>query len=82
MKKLRLDLHQLEVESFDLPDARSSGGTVRGQEASFGTEPCDYSRYYECVDSYDAPCWWTGDPVQDCYPASMLNPCTDHPAYC
>ncbi|HEX2202807.1 MAG TPA: hypothetical protein VHG91_05905 [Longimicrobium sp.] len=81
MKKLRLEIDQLEVESFDVPVTPAARGTVHGRWTSPG-EPCGRSQWGECVPSYEAPCWWTGDPMQDCYAPSDLNVCTDHPAYC
>lgn len=71
MKKLRLDLHKIEVESFGLP------GTADHHESWHvsGGGP-------DCVPSYEVSCWWTGDPMQNCNPASVLNPCSDYPLYC
>jgi hypothetical protein len=78
MKKLRLEIDQLKVESFDVrEEASADRGTVHGRD-SYSGEPCNRSNWGWCVPSYEAPCYWTGDPVQDCYPASELNPCTDY----
>jgi hypothetical protein len=79
MKKLRLEMDDLRVESFDASDpVPEERGTVRGQQ-TYGTEgPCDSDPHGHCVPSYVAPCWWTGDRMQDCYPASELNVCTDY----
>jgi hypothetical protein len=83
MKKLRLAVEDLRVESFDVredvPDAR---GTVRAEQQSYRDQWCDQTDFDHCPPSYEVPCWWTGDPMQDCYPPSELNPCTDYPAYC
>jgi hypothetical protein len=75
MKKIRLDPEALVVESFDVADVSAEGGTVYARQTSV-EEPCsgDY-----CVPSHEAPCWWTGDRMQDCLGASMdIVPCTDY----
>ncbi|MBB4635014.1 hypothetical protein [Longimicrobium terrae] len=82
MGKLRLKMEDLQVESFDVrQDAPAERGTVRGQQ-SRDEGWCEGTDFDRCPPSYEAPCYWTGDPRQDCYPASQLNPCTDYPAYC
>jgi len=82
MRKLRLEVTDLRVESFEARDEEAAArGTVHGL-ASERDGWCDGTDFDRCPPSYEAPCYWTGDPVQDCYPASQLNPCTDYPAYC
>lgn len=81
MKKIRLEVDALEVESFDVADSLADRGTVHGR-GSWVEDPCQDSNYRECVPSYEAPCWWTGDPLLDCFAPSDVAPCTDHPAYC
>jgi len=80
MKKIRLDPEALAVESFDVADVPAEVGTVHARQTSV-EDPCSGGDY--CVPSYEAPCWWTGDPKLDCLGASMdIVPCTDYPAYC
>jgi len=80
MKKIRLDLDALEVESFDVADSPVDRGTVHARQTSV-EEPC--SGRGECVPSYEAPCWWTGDRMQDCLGNTEGGgPCTEYPAYC
>ncbi|MBB4635013.1 hypothetical protein [Longimicrobium terrae] len=82
MGKLRLKMEDLRVETFRVrPDAPGGRGTVHGQES--GREGgCAQSYYDLCEPSYEKPCYWTGDPRQDCYAPSALNVCTDYPGYC
>lgn len=78
MKKLRLEIDSLVVESFDVSDDASAGrGTVQGRETAVD-EPCGQSHRVECAPSYEEPCWWTGDPMLDCYAPSEGAPCTDY----
>lgn len=81
MKKIRLDLAALEVESFDVANSPADCGTVHGRETRVD-DPCYRSDNTECVDSYNVPCRWTGDPMQDCLAPSAAAPCSDLPAYC
>jgi hypothetical protein len=77
MKKLRLEIDQLEIESFDLPeDGSAARGTVRGQQTL--PQPCYRSEVGECVPSYEAVCEWTGDPYMDCFAPTGVVPCTDY----
>jgi len=77
MNKIRLDLDALEIDSFDVTDSPADRGTVQAYR-TWGGEGCPPSNDY-CVPSYEARCWWTGDPMQDCLPASIdIVPCTDH----
>jgi hypothetical protein len=77
MKKIRLALDALEVESFDVADSLADRGTVHGCGTGVD-DPCQPSRFGECMVSYEAHCWWTGDPMRDCYAPSELNDCTDY----
>jgi hypothetical protein len=40
MQKIRMDLDELQVESFPTAAAESEHGTVQGQEASVVPAPC------------------------------------------
>jgi hypothetical protein len=81
MKKLRLEIDSLVVESFDVPDASAGRGTVRGRESA-PDEVCGPSReggVGGCPRSYEQTCWWTGDPQLDCYdPTEVAYDCTDY----
>ena len=55
MKKLKLDLEDLQVASFEVADAEEQKGTVQGAE---GTDQCSYTcgdpfsslyRYYQML---------------------------------
>lgn len=82
MGKLRLKMDDLRVESFDVrEDVPAERGTVRAQGSRYEGS-CEGTDYDHCPPSYAVPCYWTGDPQQDCNPASVLNPCTDYPGYC
>ncbi len=81
MKKIRLDLDELAVESFDVTESTEGSGTVQAY-GSWGGETCQ-SRGDYCEPSYEAPCWWTGDPMLDCMATTEDGaPCTGHLAYC
>jgi hypothetical protein len=65
MKKLRLDLEELAVESFEVREEAAARGTVKGHGS------WDY-----CEPSIEAECPWTGNPVKDCWPAPSWAECT------
>jgi hypothetical protein len=81
MKKIRLDPEALKVESFDVADSPADRGTVHGRETQVD-DFCQPSPIDGCMASYDVPCRWTGDPMQDCFAPSAVAPCSDYPAYC
>ncbi len=75
MKKLKLDLEDLSVESFaTTPEPRAEGGTVFGQQCTCYTQctcpgcpTCDASCNGTCADSCDFSCGDTcGDTCFGC----------------
>lgn len=74
MRKLKLEIDTLEVDSFDTDGNPSSAiGTVRGRESgSCGVETCT-----------DGPdCDWTMNPYDgDCHALSLAGP-SCQPDYC
>lgn len=51
MKKLRLALDEIAVESFEVADAEKARGTVHGHHpTAWGTCTCECSADTECVD--------------------------------
>ena len=79
MRKLRLDLDALVVDSFDSSPGRRDGrGTVRGHATEAGGNTCDYcvvNATHEFVSCYASDC---GCPVwtqQGCYSAGCSVTC-------
>jgi hypothetical protein len=66
MRKLKLDVSALRVESFD---------AAEGREESCGGESCDITSCLTCL------CPHTG-PQPSCDPCSRLGDCTFDPATC
>jgi hypothetical protein len=68
MKKLKLELDALTVESFaSLPDRPTGIGTVRGRGNPGSTEPRLCWTGHEPCTLYDCPMWpLTADPYNPC----------------
>jgi hypothetical protein len=79
MKKIRLNIDELEVHSFAIDSVTEPRGSVRGRQDTDGDDPT--TGYYDCfkvTDEYDtcdqsgptcgASCDWV------CYPASRTCP--------
>lgn len=63
MKKLRLELDKLAIESFDVKkEGADARGTVKGNEDC----TCYGSCAPYCGASYQWRCSWTGDPRDVC----------------
>lgn len=57
MKKIRLDLDALRVESFATAEAPRRGGTVHGHAPSYFPEPCAPTD--RVTDCNDVTCAWS-----------------------
>jgi len=71
MKKLALELDDLQVESFATLDAEEVRGTIGGQNEPVYTETCDGAyTCSSCVDTCQntcpASCWGTCDTCNTC----------------
>jgi hypothetical protein len=58
MKKLKLSLESLHVESFEIIAPRTARGTVQGHDA---TQLADTCNCYRPSDGCTIGCWNTGD---------------------
>lgn len=76
MKKLRLDLEELAVESFEVREEAAARGTVKGHLSHVEEGSCGVSCWDYCEPSIEAECPWTGNPVKDCWPAPSWAECT------
>jgi hypothetical protein len=65
MRKLRLDIQELEVESFSVSGPRAGGGTVRGRMVNEGTN-------VTCIDCGGT---WTCVGPTLCCPATWQQTC-------
>ena len=77
MRKLRLSLEELDVESFDTDDARAARGTVQANEEytwSCDTEldPCRTPGYASC--DYTR-CFWCTSKPETCGPSCNFTAC-------
>lgn len=66
MKKLRLDLDTLSVQSFETDQAAAERGTVRGNLPRTEPGECAYTRDWYCTYGYECTA----------YPEFCLNPDT------
>jgi hypothetical protein len=75
MRKLKLHLHDLAVESFEPSLQRRATGTVHAHDDVMTTtcpqDSVDYSCVDrtcvpECVTGYPDPCWISWDPAARC----------------
>jgi hypothetical protein len=79
MRKLTLDMDELEVQSFEMGRAAALSGTVQGMDGN--SAGCDSVRicppndpsYDPCGETY-SPCGDTSDPV--CTASSGFTACT------
>ena len=81
MKKLRLELDELAVESFNVEkDEAFRPGTVKGNDISLACETddeywCRESAHDPCGPSWEVECWWTTNPQVDCLPSYGVTGC-------
>jgi hypothetical protein len=75
MKKIRLDIEELEVRSFETEAAPEPHGTVRGREYSLGDQSCyqacfqqthEFETCYETGITCGASCDWGCDSRAVC----------------
>lgn len=71
MKKIRLDVEELAVDSFDTASDREGRGTVRGNEPSIDEHSCWHGTgcWYPSVNCTDASC--------TCYENQTFFPCCE-----
>jgi hypothetical protein len=67
MKKLRLEIEQLAVESFEASEPAAGAGTVHGRGETAGCDSIrlclpDDPSYDPCTET-GVPCWDTGDAI-------------------
>jgi hypothetical protein len=63
MKKLKLDLDQVKVDSFGMSGTEGQKGTVHGQTYTFPSgEECNTGRQDSCY-SCPAPPWCAPEPI-------------------
>ena len=85
MKKIKLDLDELAVESFNIPAADGQDGTVEGRVTTYTEAPnrscpqgaCYSYPAFSCPSQCPARCGgedWTEDP-EDCYVDTSLVTC-------
>ncbi|HEX9939151.1 MAG TPA: hypothetical protein VGB15_18555 [Longimicrobium sp.] len=85
MKKIKLDLDELGVESFNIGAADGDGGTVEGRVTTYTEAPnlscprtgCYSYPAFSCPSQCPARCdgeYWTEDP-NDCYVNTSLETC-------
>lgn len=66
MKKLKLELDDLEVTSFAAQDERAGAGTVKGLDYSIDNP---WSGCYECPSYIETQCGYDCTNVEGCYPS-------------
>ena len=68
MKKLKLELDQLEVSSFAAEDKTEQGGTVNGMQVTYEYFGCD-TGYRQCRPSYNPTQCLDCTQAEGCYPS-------------
>lgn len=75
MKKLRLDVDALHVDSFDVNALGGASGTVQANSASEAGASCGYGTacWPYCGNNTDGDCTHTYDGGSECWKPSMYN---------